>query len=324
MARGAGLGRPRFLEAEGVATVAGAAAVADLEARRVDVLVLRVAPISGVGGPRLRMAGVAPHLHDLARHLPVVRYADVPLPVAPEPARSGTVRVSQVEHVLLVDLLVAGAAGRLRHPTVGRHDLVVVGAVAVGAGELGHGEPHARILDTRPAHGAGRELAHDHGIDQRVAGRAAPGDEDAVGDIGAESRGRWRDLLEILVDLPGLGVADRLGGEAGHDAARAPEPLDQRLWAERRVGERGTDATPAAGAVTAQAALGEIECCPALGVGAGRGGGAEHQQRHEQSEPDHHRGPAPSQHRAGLELLPTTVPAVSPRGSQPARRVPAG
>src|SRR5690606_2551792 len=130
------LGLAGLLEAEAVAGVAGDAAVAVLQRAGVDVPLLLVAPVAGVGRAGLGVARVAAHLHDDARHLRVVRHADVALPVDPEAAGAGAVRVAGIDDVVTVDLDVTPPAGRLRDAAARCHDRVVVRAVAVRAGEL--------------------------------------------------------------------------------------------------------------------------------------------------------------------------------------------
>src|SRR5581483_3634225 len=219
VARVAGLRLAGLLQAERVARVAGDAAVPDLEARGVDVLLLLVAPVPGVGGAGLRVAGVAPHLHDLAGHLLVVGDPDVALPVDAEAARAGAVGVAGVGDVLLVDLGVAGAAGRLRHPPLGRHDLVVVRAVAVGAADLRKGVLHPGVLDARPTHRARLELLGDGRVRPGVAGRAGLRIEHPGGDVGPQPGRRRRHPLHVLEDGADLPVAHRLAGERRHDRA---------------------------------------------------------------------------------------------------------
>src|SRR5438132_8044769 len=97
------------------------AAVAVREARRIDILFLLFAPVLRIRRAGLRVACVAPHLHDFARHLLIVRHADVPLPVDTETARARTVGMTGILDRVLVDLAVTRRAHRLRDTTLGEH-----------------------------------------------------------------------------------------------------------------------------------------------------------------------------------------------------------
>jgi len=261
--------------------VARDAAVTDGETRRIDVLLLLLAPVLGIGGAGLRVTRIAAHLHDLARHLLVVRNADVAFPVDAEVARPGAIRVARIEDVLLVDLLVAGGARRLRHPPLRRHDVVVIGAVAAGARHLRRHLPRRkrdrRILPSRLAHGAGFELRDDDRVQLAVALRARLLIEHALRDVGAELRCRRRHRLQIGKDRPRVRVGDDLLVKRRHDAARVPQLVDEGLDRELRIRQRGADATAPAGAMTAQAAPPYIKVGPRGLFGRRRGRDDDHE-----------------------------------------------
>ncbi len=317
----AGLGLARLDEAEGVPGVAGDAAVAVDEAARIDVFLLLLAPVLGVGRTGLRVARVAAHLHHLPRHLRVVRHPDVPLPVDAQVAGAGAVGMARVQHVLLVDLRMAAGAGRLGNPALGGHDPVVIGAVTVGARHRGS-LLHTRVLGPRPAHRARFELANHGGMELAVAFRAGRGVQISARQVTTQPGDVAGQLLQILVDLLGVVLADDLLGKLGHDVAGVPQLSEERVERKRRGGKSRADAAAGARSMAPQTAPADIE--PLAGEIVVVLLGAEIHRDRERA--DAERGtdrrppakPAPSPHRA----TPCRT-ARGPRRSSPPRSRPA-
>src|SRR5690606_23347185 len=230
-----------LLEAEAVAGVAGDAAVAVRQRAGVDVTLLLVAPVAGVGRAGLGVARVAAHLHDDARHLGVVRHTDVALPVDPEAAGAGAVRMAGVDDVVPIDLDVAPRAGRLRDAAARRHDRVVVGPMAVGAGELLLRQVDARVLVAGQAHRAGLELLDDLRVVLAVALGARGRLEVAAGQLVADPRRGRRRLTEVVVDRARLFVRDQLRVERRHDAARVAQLPEESVERDAQPRERRAD-----------------------------------------------------------------------------------
>src|SRR5438067_11729017 len=191
VARIAGFRLASLFEVERMARVACDATVAIWEARGINVFLLLLTPVFGVRPARLSVAGVAPHLHDLPRHLLIVRHSDVPLPVDTEVTRAGAVGMTGIEDGFLIDLLVAGTTRCLRHATLRRHDLVVVRPMAGSTRHLWRRKLHARVLDSSLAHRADFELRHDCRVESAMAFRTRSLSEHAMRNISAQPRWRW-------------------------------------------------------------------------------------------------------------------------------------
>src|SRR5690606_26380534 len=225
----------------------------------VDVTLLLVAPVAGVGRAGLGVARVAAHLHDDARHLGVVRHADVALPVDPEAVGAGAVRMAGVDDVVPVDFDVTRGAGRLGDAAARGHDRVVVGPVAVGAGELLLRQRDARVLTAGHAHRAGLELLDDLRVVLAVAPGARGRVEVAAGQLVAEPRRGRRRLTEVVVDGARLLVRDQFRVERRHDAARVAELAEELVERDAQPRERRADHAAAARAMAPEASPGRVQ-----------------------------------------------------------------